>query len=361
MRAKARGQSYEQLEWITPDPAFPSTRFQGSKLKIVEWIWEAVKNLDCDTVLDLFGGTGSVGYMFKKKGKLVTYNDILRFNWHIALALIENSDIRLTTEEINYILNPRVGQEYPRFVHDTFRDIYYTDEENLWIDMAAANIRRLENPYKQSLAYFALFQSCISKRPFNLFHRRNLYLRQSNVERNFGNKTTWDKPFEDHFRKFIAAANGAVFSNGRENRCLNKDAFDIEGNFDLVYIDTPYISRSGVGVDYLDFYHFLEGLAHYDQWPQMINHRKKHKCLKGRDSITVWTDRKRIKAAFDRLFEKFPKSILVVSYRSDGIPSLEDLTSLLKRHKKNVQEVKRKQYKYVLSAHHAEEILLIGS
>jgi len=209
------------MELIASDPVFPSTRFQGSKLKIVDWIWEAVKNLDCNTVLDLFGGTGSVGYMFKKRGKLVTYNDILRFNWYIALALIENSDIRLTTDEIDFILIPKVGRGYPTFIHDTFRDIYYTDGENLWIDMAAANIRDLENVYKQALAYFALFQSCISKRPFNLFHRRNLYLRQSNVERNFGNKATWDTPFDAHFRKFIKAANGAVFSNGRENRCLN--------------------------------------------------------------------------------------------------------------------------------------------
>ena len=117
--------------------------------------------------------------------------------------------------------------------------------------------------------------------------------------------------------------------------------FDIEGKYDIVYIDTPYISYSGVGVDYLDFYHFLEGLVHYDQWPQMINHRKKHKCLKGQDCVTVWTDKKRIHTAFDRLFKKFHDSILVISYRSDGIPSVEELTSLLKKYKKDVQAVKR--------------------
>lgn len=34
------------------------------------------------------------------------------------------------------------------------------------------------------------------------------------------------------------------------------DALDVPGDYDLVYVDTPYIPKSGVGVDYLDFYHF---------------------------------------------------------------------------------------------------------
>ncbi len=49
---------------------------------------------------------------------------------------------------------------------------------------------------KKAMFLWALFQSCISKRPYNLFHRKNLYVRTADVKRNFGNKTTWDKPFE---------------------------------------------------------------------------------------------------------------------------------------------------------------------
>lgn len=361
MCANAISRSDRQPELIESDPIFPSTRFQGSKFKIADWIWEEVQKLDFDSALDVFGGTGSVGYMFKKKGKLVTYNDILKFNWYIALALIENASIKLSQDDLDFILNRQASVTYPTFIHDTFQDIYFTEEENLWIDMVAANIRQIDNVYKKALAYFALFQSCISKRPFNLFHRKNLYLRQSEVERNFGNKATWDTPFEVHFRKFIKEANRAVFSNGRENRCLNTDVFEVEGIYDLVYIDTPYISRNGVGVDYLGFYHFLEGLVHYEYWPEMINNRTKHKCLKGQDNIAIWTDKKRIHLAFDRLFQKFQDSILVVSYRSDGIPSVEELVAILKKYKQNIQEIKRKNYKYVLSTNHSEEILLIGT
>ncbi len=37
---------------------FPSTRYQGSKAKLVEWIWEQVQNLPFHTCLDAFGSRG---------------------------------------------------------------------------------------------------------------------------------------------------------------------------------------------------------------------------------------------------------------------------------------------------------------
>lgn len=348
----------KQIPLIEHDPAFPSTRFQGSKLKIVDWIWDAIKDLKFHTALDAFGGTGCVGYMLKEKGKRVAYNDILKFNWYIGLALIENDRVKLTDKDVDLLLTKHSEIKYPTFVHDTFKNIYFTDEENQWIDMVVTNINLLDDIYKRAIAYFSLFQACIIKRPYNLFHRKNLYIRFSEVERNFGNKTTWDTPFETHFRKFIDEANQAVFSNGQENKALNLDVFDIEGEFDLVYIDTPYISKNGIGVDYFSFYHFLEGLVNYPKWGNMIDYGTKHKRLKGNGS--VWVDKNKIYSAFDRLFKKFRDSILVVSYRGDGIPSVKELENLLKKYKPSVEEIKRKNYKYVLSNNHSEEVLLIG-
>lgn len=348
----------QQLALIEEPPVFPSTRYQGSKLKIVDWIWESIKDLQFHTALDSFGGTGCVAYMLKQKGKQVTYNDILKFNWFIALALIENDSITLSPEEVNFLITKHKEIKYPTFVYDNFKEVYFTDEENQWIDTVVTNIAQLENLYKRAVAYYALFQSCIIKRPFNLFHRKNLYLRFSDVERNFGNKTTWDTLFEVHFRKFVAEANRAIFSNGLRNKALNLDVFAVEGNFDLVYIDTPYISKKGVGVDYLEFYHFLEGIVNYPDWEKMIDLHSKHKRLK--KEVNPWIDKNEIHSAFERLIEKFADSIIVISYRSDGIPTISELVNLLKKYKSRVEELKRRNYKYVLSNNHSEEVLLIG-
>ena len=359
MRGEMATSTKRQTTLIEGEPVFPSTRFQGSKLKIVDWIWESIKDLDFNTVLDAFGGTASLGYMLKKKGKKVTYNDILKFNWYIGIALIENDSIRLTDNDVNFVLTKHKEIKYPTFVYDTFKGIYFTDDENQWIDTVATNISLLDDIYKKAIAYFALCQASIIKRPFNLFHRKNLYLRFSQVERNFGNKVTWDTPFEVHFRRFVDQANLAVFSNGQQNIALNLDVFNIEGEFDLVYIDTPYISKKGLGVDYFGFYHFMEGLVNYSKWSEMIDYRTKHRRLKGNGS--VWIDKKRIHLAFGRLFEKFKDSVLVVSYRSDGIPSIEEIKNLMMKYNLSIVELRRTNYKYVLSNNHSEEVLLIGS
>ncbi len=348
-----------QLLLIDDHAIFPSTRYQGSKLKITDWIWDSIKHLSFYTALDAFGGSGSVAYMMKLHGKEVTYNDLLKFNYYIGLALIENNEVKLNNEDVEFVLAKHSHIEYPSFIYDTFKEIYFTDEENSWIDQIVTNIKILEDPFKKAIAYFALFQSCTIKRPFNLFHRKNLYIRLSNVKRNFGNKTTWDTSFETHFRHFINEANEAIFSNGRHNKALNENVFDITENFDLIYIDTPYISNKGIGVDYLAFYHFLEGLVNYNEWHKIIDYKSKHKKIKSPKS--PWADKKVIHSYFDQLFRKFEKSVLVVSYRSDGIPSVEELVDLLKKYKSEVHEIKRKNYKYVLSNNHSEEILLIGT
>lgn len=343
---------------LKKEPIFPSTRFQGSKAKLVDWIWDSIRDLDFDTALDAFGGTGAVAHLFKKKGKAATYNDSLRFNYFIGLALIENAKEVLSEEDVKWLLERHLGIDYPMTIQNLFHDIYYTDEENAWLDQIVTNIRHVANPYKQALAYFALFQACIIKRPFNLFHRKNLYIRFRDVKRSFGNKATWDRPFEQWFCHFVWEANRAVFDNGRENKALNRDPLDIPNSFDLVYIDTPYISSKGVGVDYLHFYHFLEGLTIYDQWPDRIDYSKKHRPLEA--TKCEWVDKNRIYDAFKKLFDRYKNSILVVSYRDNGIPSEKELFGLLRQHKQKVIEVKKMNYKYVLSTYSSSELLFIA-
>ncbi len=338
---------------------FPSTRYQGSKAKLADWIWEQVADLSFVTCLDAFGGTGAVAYRLKQAGKQVTYNDLLRFNYYIGLALIENSETFLSPEEVDWALERHADIEYPTFVQDTFSEVYFTNEENAWIDRTVTNIRHFTHPHKLALAFFALCQACIIKRPYNLFHRKNLYVRFADVERSFGNKTTWDRPFDEWFRSFVDEANRAIFDNGMANRALNLDALEVPGKYDLVYIDTPYLSKQGVGVDYRDFYHFLEGMTMYDEWGKHIDQRSKHLRLQPQKS--EWTDRKEIHFAFDRLFQRFADSYLVVSYRSDGIPSESELIALLKKYKRNVRVEHYGQYKYVLSTNsESKEILLIA-
>ncbi|NVJ22272.1 DNA adenine methylase [Myxococcus sp. AM011] len=336
---------------------FPATRYQGSKLKVLGWLWEQLRPLEFDSVVDLFGGTGSVSYLFKVHGKQVHYNDCLRSNHLIGKALIENPSTRLAPEDVVSLLVRR-KRTYEDFIARTFGGIYYPDEENQLLDVVAQNLAELTEDYRQALAYHAVFQACIAKRPYNLFHRANLYMREATVERSFGNKATWDRPFADHVAKQAAVASDAVFDNGRANLATCADAALLEGRADLAYLDPPYVSAKGVGVDYLGFYHFLEGLTEYRDWPKRFDDRYKHKPY--RRVETPWTQPARIASAFEAVFERWKDSILVVSYRSDGVPSIEELKRLLQRHKRRVT-VRERDYQYALSTNQtSREVLLIA-
>ena len=358
MKAAKRKNKYQLplLEDSTSE-VIPSTRYQGSKAKLVNWIWECTKGLEFDSVLDIFGGTGVVGYMYKRKGKVVYYNDYLKSNYLIGLSIIENNTTRLTNGDIQKLLEFDHSRNYCHFIEETFKDIYYTEEENQWLDMVVQNIAQLENRYKKALAYNALFQACLVKRPFNLFHRKNLYLRLAEVSRSFGNKATWDRSFSEHFYNFVFEVNGLVFDNQRQNKALNLDASQVEGDFGLVYIDPPYTSQAGTTVDYLQFYHFLEGLSQYDEWHEHINFRSKHRCF--RKVNNPWNNPRLIREAFRNLFERFRDSILVVSYREDGMPSILEIVEYLENLGKRVT-VSSLSYKYVLSNNHSAEVLIIA-
>lgn len=130
----------------------PSTRYQGSKYKIIKWIDYYTKDLKFNSVLDAFGGTGCVSYMFKKNDKQVFYNDSLKFNNYVGLAIIENSKTILNNDDVNFILKKHSKIEYPTFIYDTFHDIYFTDEENKWLDVVITNIKKIEDKYKQALS-----------------------------------------------------------------------------------------------------------------------------------------------------------------------------------------------------------------
>ena len=128
-------------------------------------------------------------------------------------------------------------------------------------------------------------------------------------------------------------ADEAIFDNNMRNNALNMDALDVPGNHDLVYIDPPYINSLGTGVHYAEFYHFLEGLLEYNNWAGQIQYKIKHRPIKTDKSM--WCDADKISSAFNNVFKKIRKSIIVVSYRNDGIPSLSELKELLLQYKKS--------------------------
>lgn len=351
------------LQSMTSNGEFPTTRFQGSKRDIADWIWDQVSHIEFDSVLDAFGGTGSIAYKFKSNGVETHYNDYLKFNYHVGRSIIENSNTKLDDSDVKFLLQSHDEYDYPTFIQEEFEDIYYTDEENAWLDRMHVNINQLDNKYKRSIAYSALSQSALAKRPYNLFHRANLYMRTDETDRSFGNKTTWDRSFDDHFKEKVKEFNGAVFDNGRDNKCYNQDVLNWNDppDTDIVYLDPPYYddSKKNGGTNYQFYYHFLDGFLQYDDWEDMIDDSVKTKRLEHEPS--PWTKRDEVKGAFETVFDIFEDRDIVLSYNTAGYPTPEDLKEMLESIKDNVS-ISAKDYQYALSKKEdsADEILIVA-
>lgn len=354
----------------------PSTRYRGSKRKLAGWIHSHLSKIPFHTVLDGFGGSGSVSYLFKLMNKEVTYNDYLKFNYYIGKAIIENNLVLLSQKDIAYFLDHAFTNRSHKIVEAKYQDIYYTEDENKWIDKFINRIDNFENfgteyskveiDFKKSMALYSLFQACLVKRPFNLFHRSNLQIRLKEVKRKFGNKVTWETPFQAHFESFATEVNGYVFDSGVPCKATNFNIFDVDDyGYDLVYLDPPYYSRerSNESSDYFNCYHFLEGLSRYREWEKLIDYSSKNLRLKPEDNANPMSD-KNIKENMENLINKFRKSSIVISYKKYGIPSIETLIKMLRKHNKRVYTV-TKHYSYALNHQNGDakknrEVLLIG-
>ena len=256
------------------------------------------------------------------------------------------------------LLSRTGGRRYDDFVARTFRGKFFLPEEDEHIDVVAQNLAAEPDRFVRALGFYALFQACLKKRPFNLFHRANLAVRLRDVPRSFGNKATWERPLEQLFREAIDEANAAVFDNGQVNTVSCLDALACPLDVDLVYLDPPYVRRDGASFDYLDGYHFLEGLVDYERWDGHLDRRHKHLPFARRPS--VFSSGATAKAALRELVERAQRArYVVVSYRDDGTPSIDEIEKILRDAGRKVTKFSR-PIRYALSRRRGGEVVLVA-
>lgn len=144
------------------------------------------------------------------------------------------------------------------------------------------------------------------------------------------------KTLEEQFIDAIVAINAAVFDNNRTNKARNTDAMQLRIEPpDLVYIDPPYYSPYSDN-EYVRRYHFVEGLAR--NW-NGVEIQANTQTKKFKSYPTPFSTRKGAANAFDLLFKKFEKSIIIVSYSSNSLPTLDEMVTIIARHKEHVEVI----------------------
>jgi len=305
---------------------FPATRFMGSKNKLIQDIYEVVEDLDFDTAFDAFSGSGVVSYLFKSMGKTVISNDHMHMAWKYATAYVENSTETLTDAQIERLLTPSSNSD--KFVQTKFKGLYFSDADNKAIDSIRSNIRRLRSPHLRAVATTALIRACMKRRPRGIF----TYV----GDRYDDGRKDLKKSIAEHFEIAVQQVNNAIFNNRKKNEARNGDAFDLRPRKNsLIYLDPPYYTPKSDN-EYVRRYHFVEGLARNWKGVEIQEHTltKKFKSYK-----TPFNSHDGALSAFDTLFRRFRDSLIVVSYSSNSLPTLDEIVEVMEKYKDNVEVV----------------------
>ncbi len=308
---------------LTRTPQYPRLRFMGSKYRVIPNLVRILFDVPFDTVLDGFSGSGVVAYALKEMGKEVVANDFLNFPATVATALVENSGVVLEQEDIHFILSPNAdGRD---FIQRTFQGLYFPNEDHAFLDAAWSHIEQLPR-YKRELALAALCLAAARKQPRGVFTVTDF--RYDDGRRNLR------MPLCELFQRAVADYNRAVFDNGRDNRVICQDIFEVDpASFDLVYLDPPYAPPRDDN-DYIKRYHFLEGLSVYWKGQKIMEGTATKKIEK---RFTPFAYKRTICEAFRELFYRFRRSTIVLSYSSNSVPNEKELLELLAREKQYVQ------------------------
>ena len=364
-RPKASGADATPIHATFWLPTFPRTRFQGSKRKVLPELSVAFSKLEFNSALDLYSGSGMVTLLLRYLGKKVHANDYQRFacttaEVFLALQGSECAKRAKILEDLEDLLH-RASIRKPELVTERYENIFFTDTENREIDRFAQNINQYSEPYR-SLLIYAVGQALLKKRPYNLFHRANLHMRTTDVPRSFGNAATWETSIIEHSIQAIEDLAKFPFSSLRCDgvvSCVNTSGLDsLPGDFDLVYLDPPYLNRRGVVVDYSDFYGFLDGLCQYELFAEG-DVSYPHRPIQKKPSN--WNDADSALLELRRIAEKWPRSVLFLSYRSDGQLAVEDVHAALSANGRRVEVHTCGEYKYALSTTDTNEELFLIS
>lgn len=303
--------------------AYPTVNYIGNKEKLVDWIVSLIPS-DAKSFFDAFAGGSSVAYAAKKKGLQVFANDILQINYLIALALIENSEVRLSNSDVDNIFQ---GELFNGFMFENFSNVFYFPEECSELDNIHRNICALEDKNKKAMAWTLMRRAMVRKMPYSRFTIKWDKIKQLRDEeysyriykrrRHYHNQS-----FEFHFRDNLVDYNQAVFDNGKENKAFNLDIYDAINyvDADVIYLDPPY---AGTMNDYFGFYGLLDAYI-------------KNKIVEPFNNNFI--DVKTIVEQFDELFSHLSKyKYWMISYNSRSKPSKEEMLAILSKYSTDIE------------------------
>lgn len=306
---------------------YPKVNYIGNKEKIAGWICDHFPK-DVISIFDAFSGGGSFSFEAKKRGYKVISNDILKINYCIVKALIENKDIKLTIDDVNLIFK---GKPKKGFMTKHYANVFFFEEECMELDLYKSNIEKLDCEYKKALAYSLIRRAMVRKMPYSRFNIKWNKIKELRDEdysyKKYKRRRSYhNESIKFHFLENLNEYNNAVFNNLQENQAYNEDVFNLVKNIstDAIYLDPPY---TGTMNDYFSFYGLMdEYITSKKQKPFSNNFIEKETTIE----------------LFNKLFDRLGNfKYWFLSYNSSSYPSKKELLSILEKYSDDIQVIER--------------------
>lgn len=304
-------------------------KYAGSKLKIIPYILESIKDLEIKTVLDGFAGSTRVSQAFAQAGYDVISNDIACWSEVCAKCFLLHKKDRQYYQKILDELNSLEGydgwfttnyggdevmetkmpfQKKNTRKIDAIRDkIEELDLEDIDKSVILTSLLFAMDTVDSTLGHFASYLSSWSKRSYN-----DLFLKLPDLKKTDGN-----------------------------HKVIRSDVFDVVENnyFDLAYFDPPYGSNNEKmppsRVRYASYYHIWTSVIKHDR-PKLFGKVNRREDTRDLVAASMFEEFRKNESgnfiameAIRTLIQKTNAKYILLSYSSGGRATKKELETIL--------------------------------
>jgi adenine-specific DNA methylase/DNA modification methylase len=295
-------------------------KYLGSKQRLLGFLEQTILSRveRVGVFADLFAGTGAVASHFRRLSLQVVANDLLYSNYVILRAFLCSSAANVRPSRLAELVEELDGLAgAPGYVSESYGGTYFTLENAARIDAVREAIELFHREGRCSdQERFVLLASLLlaADKAANTVGQYDAYLKHLDLEpaARAGSRHLVDSSVRKPLRLRLPALD---LNGGEVNQAYNEDANVLIRRIqaDVLYLDPPYNNRQ-----YVDCYHVLENIMHWDK-PRLYGKTRKFR----REHLKSRYSRKRqAAAALAELLEVARAKHLFLSYNDEGI--LED-------------------------------------
>lgn len=281
---------------------------------LTDIITQELPNLSSLSFLDMFAGTGSVGFRFQVLTHSCSANDLEYYSFVINSALLKcsySTKLQKIIDNCN-ILEGIDGLIYTHYSENTNCErMFFISENARKCDAIRTHIEELKsnNTIEQNEYYFLLASLIVSMdKVANTSCVYGAYLKEY--------KKSSLKPIiviPIHKKEYINSINNIVFNTTAEE-LSKKDIY-----YDVIYMDPPYNQRQ-----YSANYCPLNYIAHYDE---KIILKGKTGTIDGYNKSS-FCSKPKVYDSFKTILENMKCKYIFISYNNEGLLGYDDLVEL---------------------------------